>query len=334
MASVASVFATTLTRAAGFELNADGEVLSGGEILFRLNSSTAHKIPDSAYFELVGWLQKQKKDDPELVFSYARELRSNDLGALGLAAKSAPTLRDSLLRLERYFRLVTDTAVYRLNEESALALFSLETCTPDHPALQLRDECALAAMAEKIKTFGIGEVELDHVSFKHGCRGDPARFEAFFGCTVLFGANRNALALAPDILNRPNKLGDQGISEFLVRHLDTEIQQLSGSRSLKEEVLDHLASRLSEGVPQASDVAVQMGMSERTFYRRLADENLSYRDVLKDAQLSLAQELLTGSSCSIAEVAFLTGFSEQSTFSRAFKRWVGEAPAQFRQLSL
>ena len=69
-------------------------------------------------------------------------------------------------------------------------------------------------------------------------------------------------------------------------------------------------------------------------YRRLADENLSYRDVLQDAQLSLARDLLTDSDCSIAEVAFLTGFSEQSTFSRAFKRWVGEAPAQFRQLSL
>ena len=76
-----------------------------------------------------------------------------------------------------------------------------------------------------------------------------------------------------------------------------------------------------------------MGISERTFYRRLAEEGLSFRDVLQDAQSALARELLSETDCSIAEIAFLTGFSEQSTFSRAFKRWVGEAPARYRQLA-
>lgn len=334
MASIASIFARTLTQAAGLDLNANGAVLQNGKILYRLNSPAADNIPDSAYFELLDWLRLYTGDQPDLVFRYAREIRNNDLGALGLAAKSAPTLRDSLLRLERYFRLLTDTAVYSLKEDADPALFILEARTPDHPALQLRDECALAGVADNIREFGSDVVELDHVSFKHDCRGDPAQFEKFFGCQVLFGARHNAIAIAPDILDQPNKLGDRGISDFLIQHLDTEIQRLPDPSSLKDEVKHHLASRLSDGVPQASEVAIRMGMSERTFYRRLADENLSYRDVLRDAQLSLAQELLTDNDCSIAEVAFLTGFSEQSTFSRAFKRWVGEAPAQFRQLSL
>lgn len=334
MASVASVFATALTRAAGLGLNEAGEVTGNGEILFRLKRTTADKIPDSAYFELIEWLRLRTQDEPALVFSYAREIRGNDLGALGLAAKSAPTLRGSLLLLERYFRLLTDTAVYRLKEDTDPALFVLETHAPDRPAFQLRDECALAAVADNIKAFGSNEIELDHVSFKHDCRGDSAQFKALFGCNVLFGERQNAIAIAPDILDQPNKLGDQGISDFLTQHLDTEVRQLTDPPSLKDEVLAHLGSRLGDGVPQASDVAMRMGMSERTFYRRLADENLSYRDVLRDAQLSLAQNLLADSNRSIAEVAFLTGFSEQSTFSRAFKRWVGEAPAQFRQLAL
>lgn len=333
MASVASIFATTLTRAAGLELKAGGEVRGNGKTLFRLNCPAAEKIPDSAYFELIEWLRIRTRDDPALVFSYAREIQSNDLGALGLAIKSAPTLRDSLLRLERYFRLLTDTAVYSLREDSHPALFVLEACTPDHPALQLRDECALAAVAENIRAFGSDEIKLDRVDFRHDCRADPAQFEAFFGCTVRFGANQNAIAIAPGTLGLTNKLGDRGISDFLTQHLDSEIRQLPEPCSLKDEVLRHLAARLSDGVPQASEVAVRMGMSERTFYRRLAEENLSYRDVLREAQLSLAQELLSNSKCPIAEVAFLTGFSEQSTFSRAFKRWVGAAPAQFRQLS-
>lgn len=333
MATAASIFATTLVRAAGLHLTSDGRVMGDGRTLFHLSSPADDPIPDGAYFGLIDWLRIRTGDDAALVFSYAREIRSNDLGALGLAAKSAPTLRDSLLRLERYFRLLTDTAVYRLTEEADPALLVLEARTPDHPALKLRDECALAAVAENIKAFARDPVELDHVAFAHECRNDPAQFEAFFGCKVRFGASQSAIALAPETLNQPNKLGDRGISDFLTQHLESEIARLPDPSSLKDEVRHHLASRLSDGVPQASDVAISMGMSERTFYRRLAEENLSFRDVLRDAQQSLAQDLLADSNCSIAEVAFLTGFSEQSTFSRAFKRWVGTAPAQFRRLS-
>lgn len=154
MTSIASIFARRLTRAAGLQLNATGEVMQNGNALYRLNHPAADKIPDCAYFELLDWVRLHTGDQPDLVFRYAREIRNNDLGALGLAAKSAPTLRDSLLRLERYFRLLTDNAVYRLKEDTDPALFILEARTPDHPALQLRDECALAGVADNIREFG------------------------------------------------------------------------------------------------------------------------------------------------------------------------------------
>ncbi|MEL6886215.1 MAG: AraC family transcriptional regulator ligand-binding domain-containing protein [Pseudomonadota bacterium] len=334
MASVVSIFARTLARAAGLELNRCGEVSQGKHVLYRLGHGTADRIPDHAYFEMIEWLRVFCDDDPGLVFEYATTIRNNDLGPLGLAVKSAPTLRDSLSRLEQYFRLITDTAVYRLEEGTGPALFVLDADAPALPAFHLRDECALAGVADNIRAFGNAGIELDHVSFKHECRNDPARFEAFFGCDVRFSSDRSAIAIAPHCLDLPNRLGDPGICDFLTQHLDAEILRLPGQTTLKQQVLHHLSTRLSDGVPQASDVAMQLGLSERTFYRRLADENTTFRDVLRDAQLSLAQELLSDSACSIAEVAFLTGFSEQSTFSRAFKRWVGAAPAQFRQLSL
>ena len=334
MATGTSTFASALARAAGLELNAAGEVRSKGKTLYRMELHDEGTTSDDAYFELIDWLRAYCVDDPELVFRYAAEIRNDDLGVLGLAAKSAPTLKDSLLRLERYFRVVTNTAVYRLDDSSEPARFIFDALTPDRPALQLRDECALAAIVSNIRAFGGAGIELDHVSFRHDCRSDPAQFEAFFGCEVRFGTGSNVIAIKRRSLEIPNRLSDRGISDFLTQHLEEEIKQLPTSISLRDEVQRHLSTRLSNGVPQASEVAQEMGMSERTFYRRLANENISYRDVLRDAQLSLAQELLSDSTCSIAEVAFLTGFSEQSTFSRAFKRWVGEPPAKFRQLSL
>ena len=84
----------------------------------------------------------------------------------------------------------------------------------------------------------------------------------------------------------------------------------------------------------ASTVARAVGMSERTLYRRLAEDGLTYQSVLEKTQRSLAENLLSKSAFSIAEVAFLTGFSEQSSFTRAFKRWVGLSPGAFRKREL
>ena len=333
MAIVTSAFASAMARAAGLILRPNGEVLSGEEVVHRIATPVEERIPDSAYFDLIDWICSYYNDEPALVFRYASELKDDDIGALGLAAKSAPTLRDSLVRLERYFRLVTDTAVYRLVEDHDQVIFIFEARTEDRPALELRDECALAAVATNIKRFCGRDLRLDYVSFSHACRNDPARFEDFFGCEVRFGAALNAIGLQRDLLALPNRLGDKGISDFLTQHLEEEIARLSNDSSLREEVIQRVSNRLSNGVPQAIEIAQQMGMSERTFYRRLADEGFSYRDVLRDAQSALARELLSETKCSISEIAFLTGFSEQSTFSRAFKRWVGEAPAKYRQLS-
>lgn len=331
MPTVAALFARTLTRAAGLELSAQGDVLEGQKVLYSLGRSARDTLPDHAYFKLIEWLQIFRGDAPDLVFAYANTIRDDDLGPLGLAMKSAPTLRDSLQRLERYFRLITDSAVYQLDETSALPFLRLKTPTEDHPALNLRDECAIAAVAQNIRAFGDVGIALEHVSFAHSCRSTPPLFQDFFGCDVRFEADQTGIAIAPRFLSLPNRLGDAAICDFLTQHLDEELLRIQGSQTLRQELSHHLSTRLSDGVPQASCVAMQLGMSERTFFRRLADEGTSFREVLRDAQLTLAQELLADGTCSIAEVAFLTGFSEQSTFSRAFKRWVGAAPAQFRQ---
>jgi AraC-like DNA-binding protein len=73
-----------------------------------------------------------------------------------------------------------------------------------------------------------------------------------------------------------------------------------------------------------------MGMGNRTLARRLAENGVSFRDLIQKAQESIAIDLLKNTSRSIAEIAFETGFSEQSAFNRAFKRWTGQTPVEFR----
>lgn len=78
-------------------------------------------------------------------------------------------------------------------------------------------------------------------------------------------------------------------------------------------------------------VAKRLGMSERTMQRRLGEQGLSYHGLIDDERRSLAQRLLKNTQTPILDIAFLTGFSEQSAFQRAFKRWTDQTPLDFRK---
>lgn len=174
---------------------------------------------------------------------------------------------------------------------------------------------------------------LTEVTFRHPCRGEAQRYAEFFGCPTRFDAQQDAFFFAPDVLDLPNQLGDPAVSDFILSHLETALTALAPEVSLEAELHHHLSRALSTGVPAAAEVARALGMSERTFYRRLSEAGLTYKAVVQTVQQDLAEDLLSRNVCSIAEVAFLTGFSEQATFSRAFKRWVGTPPANFRRQS-
>ena len=92
-----------------------------------------------------------------------------------------------------------------------------------------------------------------------------------------------------------------------------------------------IAQALSEGAPRVNDIATGLGLSARSLRRRLSEHGLSFQTLTEDTRRELAEGLLRDEQYSLAEVAFLTGFSEQSSFTRAFKRWLGTTPASYRK---
>ncbi|MGD2061075.1 MAG: helix-turn-helix transcriptional regulator [Acidimicrobiia bacterium] len=86
-----------------------------------------------------------------------------------------------------------------------------------------------------------------------------------------------------------------------------------------------------DGRPRKSQIARRLGMSERTLHRRLAERGETFQSIALRAQREAAESLLSGGGSSLAEVTFLTGFSDQSAFTRAFKGWTGQTPQRFRE---
>jgi AraC-like DNA-binding protein len=291
----------------------------------------AAKMVDSdAYYRFFATLAERDPGGQALALRIGASMRSDEYGAFGLAWKSAPDLRGSFIRSERYGRVLGNAETYALEPHQEGAFFTLDKDGDGSPGMQLSNEASIAAVATIC-----GEVSAQpfvplEIHFKHAARGEIGVFTAHFGCPVHFGSDRDALLVSHTALAAPNKLGDQTIAQFFDRHLEVELAALSNDAGLEQRVRIAVSQMLSEGVPTLSEIASTLGMSARTLQRRLADKEQSFQGVVDLARRELAQQLLAETDYSLAEIAFLTGFSEQSAFTRAFKRWSGQTPRSYR----
>ena len=287
-------------------------------------------VVDTDYYALLERIAAVLDDATSFPLRVGASMRCDDYGAFGLAWKTAPTLRGSMERAARYARLLTSVAGYEVRDHADGAYFLLHRNGPRTLGLRLSNEATLASALSIMREVSPDPVVPLEVHCRHAAPKSVASHEAFFGCPVIFGSDLDGLLISDETLTRTNRLGDPAIAQFLKPHLDSELAAVSSQTSFKQTLLRRISDRLSEGPPRAADIAREMGMSERTLYRRLAADGTSFQGILEQARRHLAEGLLVQSDHSIAEIAFLTGYSEQSAFSRAFKRWVDQTPAAFR----
>jgi AraC-like DNA-binding protein len=120
---------------------------------------------------------------------------------------------------------------------------------------------------------------------------------------------------------------------YLENHASVLQAKLRGSTTLAGRVRQLLAEGIREGEPEQHEIAKSLALSERTLQRRLQDENVTFADLVEEVRADLARMYLNDPSLAVFEVAFLLGYSEPSAFNRAFRRWTGKSPSQYRRLS-
>lgn len=328
MGVVTSLFARKMIAAAGPGVDQAGLLASVG-----LDPDAGHDpkkmLVDTVYYDLLERMA-QMIDVTDLALRTGASMQLDEYGALGLAWKAAPTLLGSYTRVERYARLWTSVVEYELRRTARGTLFILHRTGARRLGLRLSNEATLASavsISRQVSPVPFAPLE---VHFKHPAPGTTAHHENYFRCPVIFGSDLDALLLSPTSLAQPNKLGDVGITQFLDSHLDGELAQIVDDASIETLARDVVARSLSEGVPSMNDVARSLGLSARSLHRRLADDGLSFRTLTERTRRELAEGLLRDERYSLSEIAFLTGFSEQSAFNRAFKRWLGRSPAAHR----
>lgn len=268
---------------------------------------------------------------PGFSIRVGQAMEMDDYGVLGLSWKTCSTAKEIFERSERYFMLLSNTYVFKVEQQgdySNVLLFR----DAHRRGVELSNEATFSATAVVLKAMTESAISPIKIAFKHRPPTDTADYERAFGCPVLFNEKQNAITYRSADLEMRTAKADASINRFLVERVEEETKgiEVSSSRVVAD-VERLIQDALPSGIPAIAQIGQHMGMSNRTLTRRLADSGLTFRDLIKKAQTDIARDLLKNSNSTMAEIAFRTGFSEQSAFSRAFKRWTGQSPAEYRK---
>lgn len=298
------------------------------------DETTPRLIDDGAVYGVLEKVIADGDGHDELPFRYARSLELDGYGALGLAFKTASTVRAALGRAERYVALLGDAVQYEIVDDANGGGTFIVTGRPAYrPGVALANECAIAALLSVCRQ-AVGPAHTitpRAVSFAHQAQGSSDAAREFFECPVRHGQDIDGLHFDAVTFATPTRLGDEALSEYLLDRLDDELRVARVEQGIEARVRHVIANGLADGVPPMRVVADRLAMSERTLHRRLGDEDLRYQDLVVEVRRTVATALLTTTEHSLVDIAFLTGFSDQSAFQRAFKRWTGRTPLAVRR---
>lgn len=162
---------------------------------------------------------------------------------------------------------------------------------------------------------------------------DPARFESMLSSTIEFDCEETSLTFYLNDISVPLVTGDPALARANDAQTQAYLDRFSALKTSRD-VIEKIVEKLPDGPPTQQQIADSLHVSNRTLQRRLKEEGTSFMDLLQDTRLDLARDYLLQPARSIVETSYLLGFSEPSTFSRAFKRWTGQAPTEFRQTAV
>ncbi|WP_299535692.1 AraC family transcriptional regulator [Ulvibacterium sp.] len=288
-------------------------------------------VPAEQFFELHEILDE--KLGPGFSVRVGQEMKIEDYGVLGLSWRTCSWAGEIFERSERYFKLLSNTYVFTVEKNADRSHIYLHR-EPHRRGLELSNEATLSATVVVLQAMTETDMVPIQVTFKHNAPKDMSSYQKAFRCPVLFNQPSYSITYSTSDLETRTAKADASINQFLVERVEEETNGLQVSiGKLSSDVESLIRDALPSGIPSILQICDHIGMSNRTLTRRLSENGVTYRDLIKKTQKELAKNLLKNSNRSIAEIAFETGFSEQSAFNRAFKRWTGHSPTEFRKIS-
>jgi AraC-like DNA-binding protein len=251
------------------------------------------------------------------------------MGALGYAWIASRTPRDAWTKMQRYSKVESDTFRLTLSErdpEFHATYFWDGEWTP----IDSQIYTVMALLVHLHRRVAGPEANPLRVEFSTEAPADLSAFEEHFQCELCFRRPQELLVLPTDVLDCPSPRAhpelELATEEMVARYL---------ANRDKTDILSQVRAALFECLPEgnvsAGRIAAQLHMTDRTLRRRLDEQGVSFRELLSGVRRDLARRYLADDNLSLTEISYLLGFSEPSSFTRAFRGWTGQSPSDARK---
>jgi AraC-like DNA-binding protein len=253
----------------------------------------------------------------------------SEISIVGLICSCAATTAEAFAQINRYGRLVVEVDGHRpegrfdiVSGDGGLWLVDTREDANSFPELT---ESAFAVMVNLAREFS-DKPFAKEVHFTHADPGDRVEYERILGAPVVFGCNRNAFLMEESLMHITLSSPDRYVFGVFNERADAMMESLESASTIRGRVESELIPILHTGVLDMARVAESLGMGRQTLYRKLKAEGTNYEKLLDELRHKMAMHYLSAQKVSLNETAYLTGYSDPTAFSRAYKRWTGTRP--------
>jgi AraC-like DNA-binding protein len=275
-------------------------------------------------------LAEERSGDPAIGIAIGMRWNPTTFHALGYAWLASATLGEAFHRLARYSQLINDASEFTM---TASGTGYLVTGTVKDSAFELSPVTVQATMVAitRMCRMLLGEsFSAIEVLFPFAPTASTIALEANLRAPLRFGCDRAGMLIDRLDMERPLMTANPELSrnseEIAMKYLSRLNQQ-----QLTQQVRRHIVEALPSGQIREDDIAAKLHLSTRTLQRRLLEEGAGFGDLLQSVRRELAENYVKDTQLNVSEIAYLLGFSDQANFTRAFKRWFGLAPTEWRR---
>jgi len=266
-------------------------------------------------------------DDDFLGFRLAQACDLREIGLLYYVLASSEMLTDALQRAVRYSTIVNEGVRQTFIDGKNIGLSFDYVGVSRHPDRH-QIEFWITALVRTCRQLTGFRVVPERVRLVHH-RTAGAELAEIFGNDIEFGASVDDVVFPVNIRNSRVVSADPYLHNLLISYCEEALaHRKKGRGSFQSAVENAIAPLLPHGKANASDVARQLGLSQRTFARRLSTEGLTFSELLENLRSDLASRYLLEGDMGVSEVAWLLGYREVGSFSHAFRRWTGKTPRE------
>lgn len=266
---------------------------------------------------------------PAVGLRIGQYINASHTGIVGYLSSSCGSVGEALALFERFARLIYDVNSLSMTmaNETVTISWGSEHVTPG----QLADETAISVFFTMVQIIAGRTLYPSKINFINQMPVDVSPYEEFFNCPVSFGGIRTIVEFPAEYLNITLQNKDAKLLDLLEDHAQTLLSTLPNdffANRLKQLLTDMLKR---QELPSLDNIAKHMNTSTRTLQRRLNDQEIKFQELLASVKLDLFNVYIKNEALTLFDIALLLGYSEQSAFTRAVKRWTGDLPKNFRK---